>query len=343
MRSTSPGTALFVAGLALSVLACTDGGACPGVQSPDASETGPEPDATSAMDGVVGPESDAANGASSDREPDSTQPAPSLSFLRVANWSSDAPPIDMCIAPHATSAFQGPLLAGLTAALDEGGIVDGGEAALPFPETSAYLLVAAGAYDARLVVAGASDCSASVVADETDLPPVAVGTAMTVALVGAAHPVGMQPGLRMIGLLDDNQAPAMVALRVVNASPDIALVDVGTVTAGVFAPLLASVPFGFASPFVPAEASRPAVDSNGYASVPALTRATLHVRPSGTSTDSTVSKSVSIAAGAIVTLVVAGPGAQSETDALVPIAQIVEIIDNAGTLDNVASWSLIAP
>jgi hypothetical protein len=235
------------------------------------------------------------------------------------------------------------LLAGLTAAIDEAGIVDGGEAALPFPETSAYSLVTAGAYDARLVVAGAIDCSANVVADETDLPPVAAGKAMTVALVGAAHPVGMQPGLTMIGLLDDDQAPAMVALRVVNASPDIPLVDVGTVTAGVFAPLLASVPFGFPSPFVAAEASRPAVDSNGYASVPALTRVTLHVRPSGSITDSTVSKSISIAAGAIVTLVVVGAGAQSETDAFVPTAQVVEIIDNAGTLDNVASWSLIAP
>ncbi len=160
--------------------------------------------------------------------------------------------------------------------------------------------------------------------------------------MGAAHPLGKQPALAMIGLLDDDQTPSTVALRAVNASPDLPLVDVGTVTSAVFKPLMVSIPFGFPTPFVPADAATPAVDPNGYIASAALTNTVFHVRPSGAPSDAVASTPVSIAAGAIVTLVVVGVGAPSESEAGVPAARLLECIDNAGTLGNAGSCTLIA-
>jgi len=359
MRATSLLTSPLVAApiLAFGLFglgACTGSGddSCAIATAVSATEAGTTQDGSAVADATVG--ADAGGGGASPESGDAgvgamSQPALTMAFLRIANWSSDAPPIDFCVAPHGTGAFQGPVLANLTAAINQTGNVDAGRPALSFPGVSAYSLVAPGPYDARLVAAGAPDCSAKIVPDQTNLPAVAVGQAMTIALVGAARPAGNQPGLKMIGLLDDDQTPSLVAIRAINASPDFSNVDVGTVSTGLFTPLLASIPFGSATPAVPAvtgDASAPMADSNGYLTVPAQKGTTFHVRSSGSAIDSSVSLPVSIGAGAIVTLVVVGTGVTpttTSTDSGVPSAQIVEVIDNAGTVNNLGSSMVIEP
>src|SRR5580658_9937302 len=73
--------------------------------------------------------------------------AATSALIRFANWSPDSPAFDMCIAPHGTTSFQGPLLSALAAATGS----DAGSAGLAFPLVSAYTLVPPGQYDARIV------------------------------------------------------------------------------------------------------------------------------------------------------------------------------------------------
>lgn len=92
-------------------------------------------------------------------------PQPPQTFLRIANASPDSPPFDVCVAPHGTTAFQGPLLGQLAATLglaapasgDAGG-EDAGAVALAFAQVSAYVPLSPGQYDALLVPAGAASC-----------------------------------------------------------------------------------------------------------------------------------------------------------------------------------------
>jgi hypothetical protein len=73
--------------------------------------------------------------AGSDAAPDATTEAtvdanlPTVALLRLANWSPDAPGIDLCIATHGTSSWTGPLLAqalGASTALGHVTVVDAG-------------------------------------------------------------------------------------------------------------------------------------------------------------------------------------------------------------------------
>src|ERR1700677_1906860 len=87
-----------------------------------------------------------------------------VASLRIAHVSPDAPALDVCVAPHGTTAFQGPLIAQLAASLGLGVLQDGGNendaghVGLSFPQVSAYVSLAPGQYDVRLVAAGAPSC-----------------------------------------------------------------------------------------------------------------------------------------------------------------------------------------
>ena len=71
----------------------------------------------------------------------------STARLRIAHLSPDAPAVDVCIAPHGTTDFAGPVLAGAGAA-----------SGLSYGNVTKYLDVEAIQYDVRVVAPGAANC-----------------------------------------------------------------------------------------------------------------------------------------------------------------------------------------
>lgn len=84
-------------------------------------------------------------------QPEASQPAPRGS-LRIAQLSADMPAVDLCVAPHGTTDFQGPLLAQMFAP-------DGGGAGAAYGQVSGYVAVPVGRLDVRLVAAGSTSCT----------------------------------------------------------------------------------------------------------------------------------------------------------------------------------------
>ncbi len=354
MRSAHPFVAIVLAGFVVPVGACGNG---------DDTAVGPVPvsgtdagsDAANGGDATVGDAHrpmDVEAGLPVDASPPSMEAAPpAAASLRVANWSYDAPPVDFCIAPHGTGQLQGPLLAHQALAIDEAGVVDAGPAALAFPGVSSYFFVAPGQYDARLVAAGAIDCSTKIVADATNLPALLVDGAATIALVGETHPLGGDagdPGLELVGFSDDTVTAGSVALRFINAAPNLAQADVGTGSGATFKPLFSAIPFGHAGTLAEAQeataadASPPSVDSNGYdALTSALAGVTFSARARFAMSDAVVATKVSAAAGAILTLAILRPDANAPPDAG-SVAQLLECVDNAGTLGLLGTCRVIS-
>jgi hypothetical protein len=350
MRKGSPLTAIVGATFALEVVSCGNGddSSFTSVSTPVADAgTGAAMhlDATATIDAAAtDATADAAVEAlpADDAGPPDTSTSTStspLAFVRVANWSAGAPSVDFCLAPHGTTAYAGPFFADLSSS--DAGSGEAGLVGLSFPEVSAYVLIAPGQYDARLVTAGSSDCSTGIIADATTLPTLPGDGAETIALVGAAHPTGSEPTLAMAGFLDDTATAANVALRVINASPDLPSVDVDVSGK----PLFVGIAFDSVGRLGAADASPPTVDPYGYASVSALSNATLTAGASGSPLGPASSASatgVSVVAGAIVTVVVVGTETPSTTEAGVPAAQLLECIDNAGTVGSAGSCSVIS-
>jgi hypothetical protein len=267
--------------------------------------------------------------------------AQEMALVRFANWSVDAPPVDFCLAPHGTTAFRGPFLAQLNAALAGTGVADAGAASLAFPGVSSYVVMPPAAYDARVVVGGATDCSMGIL-DSTSLPAVPTGGAETIALMGRAHP----STLTVRGFLDDDLALAPVELRLVNASPDVSPVDLALNGA----PVLVDAPFGGVGVAEPPNevmadaAAPPAVDGHGYATLTALSQATLTARATTAARGSPAAATatqVSIAVGAIVTVVVVGR-ATTGGDAGTPGVRLVECVDNGATAALQGSCSVVS-
>jgi hypothetical protein len=125
---------------------------------------GATPDGSNA-DGATLDTGSQPDGAAPDEAGDSSSAPPPQTFLRVAQLSPDLTSIDLCVAPHGTTAFQGPLVAELATSLG------GADAASPgtgYAKVSAYISVAAGQYDVRIVAAGATDCSVAVTGMNAD-------------------------------------------------------------------------------------------------------------------------------------------------------------------------------
>jgi hypothetical protein len=91
--------------------------------------------------------------------------SPPQTFLRVAHASPDAPAFDLCVAPHGTTTFQGPLIGLFAAGLrgDAGPLPEAGPTGVSFGQVSAYLPLAPGQYDVRLVPAGGGSCTEALV------------------------------------------------------------------------------------------------------------------------------------------------------------------------------------
>jgi hypothetical protein len=262
---------------------------------------------------------------------------PTVGLLRIANWSPDSPPVDACTSPHGAAAFSGPLVAALAASSDAGS-----PATLAFPFVSAYLVVAPGQYDVRIVAGGSPDCSVGIGSDATSLPALVAGSAETVALVGEASPTGADPPLQLVGLLDDVSSSAPVAMRCFNASPALPRVDLGTGTlASTFKPLFQGVLFGHASnaqeSAAAVDGSAPAVDSNGYETIKSLSNATLSAHLSMAATDAISTAGFYAASGSIVTIaVVNGTSAQAP-----PAPKLLGCVDNAGTVGSLSDCQVL--
>jgi Domain of unknown function (DUF4397) len=344
MRRVFPRFVPIAAGLALSTLACTGSGddcASPPVAAG-------APDATTQDGGEAGaPDGTAPLDASALDDGEAGPARPTSVALRLANWAPDAAGVDFCIAPHGTSAFRGPLLAGLAATLEEGG-TDAGPSAVPFPQESAYVLVPPGTYDARLVAGGATDCTTGLLAD-APAPPLAAGQALTVAVMGRVH----ANTLALVTYPDDTEpAPAPeggavgIAARAIHAAPSLPALDVGTTTTTtppgggpLVAPFFISIAYKNSSASA-TNAGVAMVDPNGYGPAPAFTALSVTARPSGAPNNLALTGVVSVGGGAVVTFVVVETLSH---DAGSPTAQIIECLDNAGSLGLTGSCSLISP
>jgi hypothetical protein len=350
MTAGGPSIALCAAVLVAWTAGCSDecsGGACDSTidAAVDAADEGAPAVEASAGDVVSGDartEGASATDASSTGAGDATLPPSTLALVRVANWSPGAPAVDFCLAPHGTAAFRGPFVAALLGAETEAGLpVDAGSSGLAFPEVSAYALVPPGQYDARIVV-GAT-CAAGIVADAKGLPAILAGGSATIALVGEESPSGADPGLAIVGFLDDVTPAGAVALRFIHAAPAIASIDVGIGAGSSFAPLFVGIAFGQAgtSKEAPAvDGAAPAVDPQGYLSAPPLEGAVLGARPHGAAGDAGApmasAPGVSAAPGSVVSVIVTGGTAGT------PLG-LVECVDNAGTVGPLANCAVVSP
>jgi hypothetical protein len=275
-----------------------------------------------------------AGDATASQNPDANGTPATTAAVRLANWSADAPAVDFCLAPHGTGAFQGPMLASLAAAIDEGGVVDAGAAALPFPQASAYVPVSPQQYDARLVAAGSTSCAAGVAADATNLPVLDAGAFATLALMGDLGGVDGAPGgLILAGFLDALSA-SKVGVRFINAADGSTPVNFGIgETAATFSPIFSDVAFGQAGTISGGGSDAAATTAETYAEndFGGSGMATFDVLDAANTTDLEVTApSVTIAAGAVTTFVFVGPVFDPEAGA--PVDELLMCVDNAGTI-----------
>jgi hypothetical protein len=286
--------------------------------------------------------------------PGDADAAPAPGGVRFANLSPDGPPVDFCIAQHGTGLFQGPMLANLTTALAEGGMVS--FAGLNFPQVSAYALVPPGLYDARVIVNGA-DCSVSGLVDQPATLTVGIGGFGTIALLGHAQPAGQ---LKLLGLQDDTtpgpaadggaSSPKMY-MRFVHAAPDQGPVDFGLDLNGKGAkPIFTGVDFTRTG--TPANAIPDAglkVDDAGYLASggPAcmtgnpLPCPAVRVEPSSQEEAGVVllSGTFTGTTGAVLTIALI-PNASPDAGATAP-PSFLECVDNAATVQVLGNCSVL--
>jgi hypothetical protein len=315
--------------------AASCGASSEGKTAPDALDAGGTVDAGAAETGPPVTGDDGGNDAV-----DVAATAPQT-FVRVAHAVPDAPPVDFCVAPHGTTAFQGPLLGQLAGELAEAGAPvpagDGPDGAadfgLSYTQVSAYVALDAGTYDLRIVASGAGSCDfsappsgdAGLDADGSgDGPPDAPGSPAvsstwtslaalpeggytTILLAGDLSPAGSDALMAVTALRDDAILPGGAALlRAVNAVPSAPDLDFGLGSSPPWIPLVTAVAFGQAAGH--AAPGEGAVDANGYLPVGAFASQPFSVRATGrdASTDLAASAAVSLDLGAVATVFAIG-------------------------------------
>jgi hypothetical protein len=169
--------------------------------------------------------------------------APGVASVRIAHVSPDAPALDVCVALHGTTDFRGPLIAQLAASLAGGGSADGGKeddagpVGLAFSQVSAYLSLAPGQYDVRLVAAGAQTCASPAAVDDQN-ESVEGGDDAGEASVVLEAGTGLEGGMGLAGGATPFAPPDSVNLPALQANTFTTLVIAGDLTpAGDDAPL----------------------------------------------------------------------------------------------------------
>jgi hypothetical protein len=258
-------------------------------------------------------------------------------YVRIANWSPDAPAVEVCFNQAGASSWTGqvPRLARIVAAGDAGTLADAGAAGISFPQVTSYLVIAPGSYEVRLVVAGSADCSKPVV--DLAMVTLAESSYATIAALGEATPVGMDQPLSLVPFTDEVSAPpGQIALRFINASPSPTLTpaDLGTGSiagsGGGFVALFSGVGFGKVAGSDGGTIDT--IDANGYAASTPFATATLSAHPTAAGADTTVAlNDVTIAATraatvALVNGVGSGPGSSGAK-----LLQCADADNSAGT------------
>ncbi len=228
----------------------------------------------------------------------------STARLRVAHLSPDAPAVDVCIAPHGTTDFVGPVLASAGAA-----------SGLSYGNVTKYLDVEAIQYDVRIVAPGAANCDQSVggLADITDLPVLPEGASATVAAIGRLDASTSQP-FRLATFIDDTEVTfGKAKLRVIHAAPGTAGVAVGFGGGIVFDPFIDNVQFGSTTQA-----------NNGYFEVAPIANGEITARDIVSGLDAISIKPVMVPAGAIATAFAIG----TASSRLSPL-DVLLCVDNA--------------
>ncbi len=302
---------------------------------------------------------DGDDGAGEDASPAPPQPA-TEAIVRFANWSADSPAIDFCLASHGTGSFEGPFVAQHAAAFDDAGD-DAGTGALSFPDVTAYLALEPGQYDVRLVTASAGNCAAGILSDATNLAAWPAGTAATIALIGAPLPANGEPGLAVVEFIDyvstDSPTPDAALtfnVRSINAEPEVVEADFGTIVRGAFQiqPSLSTLPYGTSSQSLPALLGLSPGPDLGYTNEGTVIGATFGaaasvptLRNDSVGTILASAPNLSIGAGADVTFVLVARHGPPPADAgsRPRIDQLIECVDNAGTLTLEGTCQVVSP
>jgi len=333
-----------IAALAMGVLAaggCGDGDDVCTTTSALSSDASAAEGGEGGGDGTAGMAASADDASTNNGQPNETDGSPqTLAEVRFANWLAEAPSVDFCIAPHGTTAFEGPMLAGLAAQIDAKGVLDAGAAALSFPQASAYIPVAPQQYDARLVAAGATGCSAGIGADATYLPELTPGTFETIALMGELDATDGAPGvLTLVGFLDAAVA-SEVDVRFINAVPDSGLVNFGAgASASAFAPIFANVAFEQAGTISDEALDAAAPPTQTYAEYsPPHGEGAFSVVNADNVTDVEVTATnITLTAGAVATFILVGPVPNAS-----PANELVICVDNGGTVGLVGDCTVVS-
>jgi hypothetical protein len=278
-----------------------------------------------------------------------------VAFIRIANWSVDAPAVDLCLAPHGSGQFQGPLVGAKASANLDAGLDDGGDTLISFPRASAYVAVAPGSYDARLVVAGADGCE-GILPDLPTLPPLADGAFATVALMGDLSPgTGTDAGLRLVGMQDEGLEvdPEQIAVRFVHAASNSPRVDMGKGAFGgnAFTPLFYGVSFGGAATPDQARAAAPTgegvppitVDDAGFVTTGSVLMGpvSVHTTVASFGHDEAVGTATA-GPGSIVTIVLL-PGPPKSVDSGLPSVRLLECVDNGRVPGPLSNCFVLSP
>jgi hypothetical protein len=222
--------------------------------------------------------------------------------VRVAHLSPDAPAVDVCVKPHASTTWPAtPLLESLST-----------PAGLAYSQVTTYVPLAVGAYDIRIVAPDAGSCATALggIADTTNVA-VSVALHATVAATGDLTVAGSDPGFSLKVFLDETTvASGKASLRFIHASPGTPAVDVGVGTGASFTKIFADVAFGNVA------AMSASIDANGYYATAPLSDVNVTARVANASTDALTVAGVSLPAGAIATAFAIGGKTGSTTNPL---------------------------
>jgi hypothetical protein len=263
---------------------------------------------------------------------DTWTPPASTAYVRLANWSANAPAFDLCLAPHGSGAFFGPLLSTLAAQIGTAGTGMG------YPMVSSYVSVPPARYDARLAVGGDTTCGGGILPDMAFALSFGATTFHTIAVIGNWTPASGEQGPAITSFDDRWQLaqPGLFETRFINAYAGAATVDLWSsgeaiVSLNPNGVIFQGVPFGQASSSATlpsfAGALTPFFDGNyriGPMSIKLPFTTSYGVAIGSTPLANLMSPTgVTISSPAIVTVAVVGA-------ASAPSPHLLRCIDNAG-------------